>query len=245
MDPIEAFRAEKAKNIRRQGNDSELKDLSLKWMLHSSQYKYSYNFNWLGVPIIQFPQDMIALQELIWTIKPELIIETGIAHGGSLIFHASILELLGGNGMVIGIDIDIREHNRRVIKEHPMSKRICMIEGSSTSSEVIGQVRAIASNKSPLIVVLDSNHTHEHVLEELQLYQSLVHEKGYIVVFDTILEDIPENFQSDRPWNKGNNPKTAVHEFLKTNDRFVIDADIEDKLQITTARHGYLRCIKD
>ncbi|SRR6266498_205345 len=245
MNPIEDFNTQKAENIRELGKDSELKDLSLEWMLHSSQYKYSYNFNWLGVPIIQLPQDMIALQELIWSIKPELIIETGIAHGGSLIFHASILELLGGNGVVLGVDIDIRKHNRRVIDEHPMSKRIRMIEGSSTSLEVVEQVHAIANDKLLIMLILDSNHTHEHVLKELQLYQSLVHEKSYIIVFDTILEDIPENFQSDRPWNKGNNPKTAVHEFLKMNDRFVIDADIENKLQITTARHGYLRCIKD
>jgi cephalosporin hydroxylase len=245
MNPIEVFNVQKTENIRRLGNDSKLKDLSLEWMLHSSQYKYSYNFNWLGVPIIQFPQDMIALQELIWSIKPELIIETGIAHGGSLIFHASILELIGGKGVVLGVDIDIRKHNRKVIEEHPMSKRIRMIEGSSASSEVVERVHAIANGKSPIMIILDSNHTHEHVLTELQLYQSLVHEKSYIVVLDTTLEDVPENFQSDRPWNKGNNPKTAVHEFLKINKRFAIDADIENKLQITTARHGYLRCIKD
>jgi cephalosporin hydroxylase len=214
-------------------------------MLHSSQHKYTYNFNWLGVPIIQLPQDIIALQELIWSIKPELIVETGIAHGGSLIFHASILELIGGNRMVLGIDIDIREHNRKIIEQHPLSKRIRMIEGSSISEEVVKQVYMVAEGKSSVMVILDSNHTHQHVLMELQLYQSLVHPPSYIVVMDTTIEEAPDNFQPDRPWNKKNNPKTAVHEFFKTNTRFEVDANIENKLQITTARHGYLRCIKD
>jgi cephalosporin hydroxylase len=156
-----------------------------------------------------------------------------------------MLELIGGDRLVLGIDIDIRKHNRKVIEEHPMAKRIRMIEGSSTSPEVIKQVHAIADGKSPVMVILDSNHTHEHVLKELQLYQSFVHEKSYIVVLDTTIEDAPENFQPDRLWNKGNNPKTAVHEFLKTNHRFAVNYDVENKLQITTARDGYLRCIKD
>jgi cephalosporin hydroxylase len=174
-----------------------------------------------------------------------LIIETGIAHGGSLIFHASLLELLGGNGLVLGIDIDIRKHNRKVIEEHPLSKRVRMIEGSSTSPEVIEQVQTIANDKAPILVVLDSNHTHEHVLTELKLYHQFVRKGSYIVVMDTTIEDAPQDFQPDRPWNKGNNPKTAVHAFLKENERFMIDADIENKLQITVARHGYLCCIKD
>jgi cephalosporin hydroxylase len=245
MDPMKAFNEQKTENIRRLGEDTKLKDLSLEWILHSSQYKYSYNFNWLGIPIIQLPQDIMALQELIWRIKPELIVETGIAHGGSLLFYASMLELVGGGGSVLGIDIEIRKHNRIKIEEHPMSKRIQMVEGSSISSEVVEQVYSIASGKSPIMVILDSNHTHDHVLKELTLYHSLVHQKSYIVVMDTTIEDAPANFQPDRPWNKGNNPKTAVHEFLKTNERFVIDSDIENKLQITIARQGYLLCIKD
>lgn len=206
--------------------------------------KYSYNFSWLGRPIIQYPQDIMAMQELIWQVKPDLIIETGIAHGGSLIFYASMLELLGGDGELIGIDLDIREHNRIEIEKHPMYKRIEMLEGSSTDPEIIDSVKELAKGKKSVMVVLDSNHTHEHVLEELRLYSPFVTVGSYCVVFDTIVEDLPDDFFSDRPWGKGNNPKTAVHEFLKENDSFEIDDNVENKLLITVAPDGYLKRIK-
>jgi len=239
------FELEKKQNISLLRMDDEAHSLSLRWLEHVSRLKYSYNFTWLGRPIIQFPQDIIALQELIWQIKPDLIIETGIAHGGSLILSASMLELLGGTGQVLGIDIDIREHNRVEIEAHPMSKRITMIQGSSTDPDVAQKIYTFAKDRKRILVVLDSMHTHEHVSKELELYSPLVSSGSYLVVFDTIIEDLPDDFFPDRPWRKGNNPKTAVWEFLKKNDRFVIDKDLENKLLITVAPNGYLRCIKD
>jgi len=225
--------------------DSFLKDISRQWFSSSSKYEYSYHFSWLGRPIIQFPQDIIATQEIIWQVKPDLIIETGIAHGGSLVFYASMLELIGGERQVLGIDIDIREHNRVQIEKHPMFKRIRMIQGSSIDEKVVKQVYDFCRGRKSVLVVLDSNHTHAHVLRELQLYSPFVTKGSYLVVFDTVVEDMPEDFSPDRPWGKGNNPKTAVREFLKSNDRFVVDKEIENKLLITVAPNGYLRCVKD
>jgi cephalosporin hydroxylase len=211
----------------------------------SCRYNYSYNFKWLGRPIIQYPQDLIAMQEIIWEIKPDLIIETGIAHGGSLIFSASILEMIGSDGHVLGIDIDIREHNRIEIEKHPMSKRITMIEGSSIDPIIGEKVKDFAINKKKILVILDSNHTHDHVFAELNLYSCLVTKDSYLIVMDTVVEDMSEDFFQDRPWGKGDNPKTAVRQFLKTTDRFVVDELIEKKLLITVAPEGYLKCIKD
>jgi len=222
-----------------------LRRLTREWFIASSKFEYSYHFTWLGRPIIQFPQDIIAMQEIVWRVKPNLIIETGIAHGGSLIFYASMLELVGGNGQVLGVDIDIREHNRVEIEKHPMFKRITMVQGSSSDEVVIKQIYDFARGRNPILVVLDSNHTHAHVLRELELYSPLVTKGSYLVVFDTIIEDMPHDFFSDRPWGKGNNPKTAVWEFLKTNDRFEVDKDIENKVLITVAPDGYLRCVKE
>lgn len=244
MNPSEQFQLEVQDNIRRMSNDKDVQALSRIWLREITRYKYAYNFKWLGRPIIQCPQDMIAIQELIWRVKPDLIVETGIAHGGSLIYSATILELLGA-GEVLGIDIDIRPHNRVEIEQHPMAKRIRMIQGSSIDPAVAKQVHAISSDKKRVMVFLDSNHTHEHVLEELRLYSPLVRKDSYLVVFDTVIEDMPEDFFQDRPWGKGNNPKTAVSEFLKRNDRFVIDDEIDAKLLITVAPSGYLRCVKD
>jgi cephalosporin hydroxylase len=211
------------------------------WFLNTVAYKYSYHFSWLGRPIIQYPQDMVAMQEIIWEVKPDLLIETGIAHGGSLIYYASLMELLGGNGHVLGIDIDIRQHNRTEIEKHPMFKRITMFEGSSITVEMAERVREFAKPYKRIMVVFDSNHTHDHVLEELRLYSPLVSPGSYCVVFDTFVEDMPPGSFPDRPWDKGNNPKTAVWEFLKTNKDFEIDKTIQDKLLITAAPDGYLK----
>jgi cephalosporin hydroxylase len=229
----------------KKNKQKNFESLSKSWFMESCKHKYSYNFTWLGRPIIQYPQDIIALQEIIWKVKPDLIIETGVAHGGSLIFYASILELLGGDRQVLGIDIDIREYNRAEIESHSMFKRITMIQGSSINNSIIQQVYDFARDKKHVLVTLDSNHTHEHVLKELHLYSSLVTKNSYIVVLDTIIEDMPEDSFPDRPWGKGNNPKTAVWEFLRVNDRFKIDKEIENKLLITTAPDGYLKCIKE
>lgn len=244
MDKNFEFELEKKQNIMEMTENIKLKETTKQWFLESSKYKYSYNFTWLGRPIIQFPQDIIAMQEIIWEVKPDLIIETGIAHGGSLIFYASMLELIG-NGEVLGIDIDIREHNRIEIENHAMYKRIAMIEGSSTDINIVYKVKEFAKNKKKIILILDSNHTYEHVKQELDFYSPLVNKDSYLVVFDTIIEDMPRGFFKDRPWEVGNNPKTAVIEFLKENDRFIIDKSIEDKLLITVAPSGYLKCIKD
>ena len=222
-----------------------LHKLSREWFIASSRYEYSYHFNWLGRPIIQFPQDILALQEIIWRVKPDLIIETGIARGGSLIFYASMLQLIGENGSVLGIDIDIREENRREIERHPLFKKIRMIEGSSIDPSVVEKVYRVAKDKKNVLVILDSNHTHKHVLSELKVYSTLVTKDSYLVVFDTIIEEMPEDFSFNRPWGRKNNPGTAVREFLKMNDRFIADTEIENKLLITVAPGGYLKCIKD
>tara|TARA_Y100000590_G_scaffold333492_1_gene379365 strand:+ start:8472 stop:9203 length:732 start_codon:yes stop_codon:yes gene_type:complete len=224
--------------------DVEFKKLSQRWFdISLTKYEYPYHFTWLGRPIIQYPQDILIIQELIWKIKPDLVIETGIARGGSLIFTASILELIG-KGNVIGIDVDIRKHNREEIEKHPMFKRIKMIEGSSIDKKIVKKIFKLAERKKKILVLLDSSHTHSHVLEELKSYSPLVKKGSYVVVFDTVLEDMPKNSFPNRPWDKGDNPKTAVKEFVKKSNRFKIDVDIERKLMITSNPSGFLKCVK-
>lgn len=225
-----------------------LKELSDRWLQASVDGKYSYGFTWLGRPVIQYPQDLVAMQELIWQIQPDLIIETGIAHGGSLIFSASMLALnaaCGGpaDAYVLGIDIDIREHNRSAIEAHPLFERITMLEGSSIEQVIVDQVVDAAHGKTKVLVCLDSNHTHDHVLAELEAYASLTTVGSYCVVFDTVIEDLPAECNADRPWGPGDNPKTAVEQFLLHNDNFIPDTDIDKKLMISVAPGGYLRRI--
>jgi cephalosporin hydroxylase len=241
---IKKFHTDKNENITALGKDENLKALGMKFMLDTAGKKYSYNFSWMGRPIIAYPQDMIAMQELIWEVQPDLIIETGVAHGGSIVYYASLLELIGKDGLVVGIDIDIRKHNRDLIEAHPMMKRIKLIEGSSVGNDVLEQVKQIAAAKKKIMVCLDSNHTHAHVLEELNLYAPFVSKDSYCVVFDTAVEDMPADYDwGIRPWGKGNNPKTAVWEFLKTHPEFKIDADVHNKLLITVAPDGFLKKI--
>jgi len=223
--------------------NEKLRKLSRLWFIESVKYEYSYHFKWLGRPIIQYPQDIIAYQEVIWKVKPDLIIETGIARGGSLIFSASILELIG-KGRVIGIDVDIRKHNKKAIKSHPLSHRISMMGGSSIDKGLVSKVFKLAKGKKKILVMLDSNHTHEHVLNELRLYSPLVSKNSYIVVFDSVIEDLPDSLHKNRPWSKGNNPKTAISEFLRENKRFVIDTEFKNKLAISATPYGYLKCVK-
>lgn len=249
MTEIEKFKEERAELINANAKNKELKKASHDFLEKSIEAKYSYNFSWLGRPIIQYPQDMIALQEIIWEVKPDMIIETGIAHGGSLIFSASMLTLLEAcgeitNGKVLGIDIDIREHNRKAIESHPMSKKITMFQGSSIDKQMIEKVHEFAKQGTKILVYLDSNHTEEHVLAELKAYAHLASVGSYCVTFDTLVEDMPSEFSDDRPWDKGNNPKTAVWKYLKECDDFVIDKDIENKILITVAPDGYLKRIK-
>lgn len=240
-----SFDEECAEYAARMAADEEVRQKTLDWINTTARHKYTYNFRWMGRPIIQFPQDLVAMQELVWSVKPDIIIETGIAHGGSLIFYASLLELLGGDGFVVGVDIDIRAHNRKAIEEHPMFRRIRLLQGSSIDPQVVNQVRELARGRQRVLVALDSNHTHEHALAEMRAYAPLVTRGSYLIVFDTIIEDMPADSFPDRPWGRGNNPKTAVREYLKTSDRFVIDETIPNKLQITVAPDGYLKCVKD
>ena len=244
-DPVRQFQQDCSESIKALGASEALKAQSLDWTCATAPYKYTYNFQWMGRPIIQFPQDIVAMQELIWEVKPDLIIETGIAHGGSLVFYASMLELLGGDGLVLGVDIEIRPHNRTAIESHPMARRIRMIEGSSVDAAIVDQVREEAARHRKVMVVLDSNHTHAHVLEELRHYSPMVTKGSYLVVFDTIVEAMPKSHFPDRPWGPGDNPWTAVQAFLKENPRFEVETGIPDKLLITVAPGGYLRCIKD
>ena len=245
MNPIEEFKEEVLRNIAGLAGDKDVQALSRIWIREIARHRYAYNFTWLGRPVIQFPQDMMAIQELIWSIKPDVVIETGVAHGGSILFSASMLELVGGEGYVIGIDIDIRKHNRTEIEAHPLSRRVRLIEGSSVDDTVVSQVREMVGEGKKVLVILDSNHTHEHVLRELELFSPFVREGSYLVVYDTLIEDMPVDLVGDRPWGPGNNPKTAVWEFLETNKRFKIDKDLEAKLSITVAPDGYLVCIAD
>ncbi len=250
------FKAECIENFENQFSDFDYQELTKSWQLKSFQYKYMYNFEALGRPIIQYPQDMAAIQELIWEIKPDLIIETGIAHGGSLVLSASALALLDmvdaiesgstidpaiSRRKVLGIDIDIREHNRSAIETHPLANRIQMIQGSSIDPGIIDVVKDIAGNHQCILVCLDSNHTHDHVLAELEAYAPLTSVGSYCIVYDTIVDDIPADTFPNRPWGPGNNPKTATREYLKNHPEFEIDKSIQHKLLITSAPDGYLK----
>jgi cephalosporin hydroxylase len=224
--------------------DSNLAQLRREIYQAIARYKYTYNFTWYGRPIIQLPEDIVTMQELILTVQPDLIVETGVAHGGSLALSASMLELLG-RGSVVGIDIEIRPHNRAALEGHPLARRIRLIEGSSTDPAVFSRVAEQASKATCVMVFLDSDHTHDHVLAELALYSPLVRKGSYLVVFDTGIDDMPEGSYPGRRWGKGNNPKTAVHAFLRRNNRFEIDRALEARLMYTVAPDGYLKCVKD
>jgi cephalosporin hydroxylase len=243
MDPHEQFQREVREQIDSMQRDAELASMTRAWLRKSVEHRYSYHFAWMGRPIIQYPQDIVAMQEVLWRVQPDLVIETGIAHGGSIVFYASILELIG-RGRVLGIDIEIRPHNRAALESHPMRKRFDLIEGSSIDPDIVARVRSLAAGKR-VLVVLDSSHTHDHVLAELRAYASLVSVGSYCVVMDTLIEDMPVGSYPDRPWSIGNNPKTAVREFLQTDGGFEIDTEIEAKLQITVASGGYLRRSKE
>jgi cephalosporin hydroxylase len=246
MTPYQQFQQEGRQEIAAQGADPVLADATRAWMNRANAGKYSYHFEWMGRPIIQYPQDVMAMQELIWRVQPDLIIETGIAHGGSLIFSAAMLELnaaCGGpvDAHVLGLDIDIRAHNREAIEAHPMARRITMIQGSSIAPEIVEQVRSKVAGRRCVLVCLDSNHTHDHVLAELRAYAPLVTKGSYCVVFDTVIEDMPKDMFPDRPWGPGNSPKTALREFLRTSCGFEIDKSVDHKLLITVAPDGFLR----
>jgi cephalosporin hydroxylase len=256
MTPQQQFVAERETRLLDYAQDDAFKALSSQWLQMSMDKKYVYNYDWLGRPIIQYPQDMVAIQELVWTVRPDLIIETGIAHGGSLILSASMLAMLDmcdaietgatinprqSARKVIGIDIDIRPHNREAIEAHPMGSRIEMIQGSSIAPETVEKVRASALGYQTVMVFLDSMHTHDHVVSELDAYATMVTPGSYCVVFDTFVEDMPPQFFADRPWDVGNNPKTATREWLATHPDFSVDTRMESRLMVTVAPDGFLK----
>jgi cephalosporin hydroxylase len=246
---MKPFDEEVKERVAANGRNQPLRDAAWTFMRESTQPKYSYNFSWLGRPIIQYPEDIVAMQELIWSLQPDLIVETGIAHGGSLILWASLLELnaaCGGppDAQVVGVDIDIRAHNRAAIEAHPMVRRITMIEGSSVDPAVLAQVQAAATGRDRVLVCLDSNHTHANVLAELEAYAPLTSVGSYCVVFDTVIEDLPAGTYPDRPWGPGDNPKTAVREYLTSHPEFEVDRQLDDKLLISVAPGGYLKRVR-
>jgi cephalosporin hydroxylase len=246
---MSAFDDEVRERIAANRHNGPLRDAARTFMRESTQPKYSYNFAWLGRPIIQYPQDIVAMQELIWAVQPDLVIETGIAHGGSLILWASLLELNAAcagppDAGVLGVDIEIRPPNRAAIEAHPLHRRISMIEGSSLDPAVIAKVREAASARERVLVCLDSNHTQDHVLAELEAYAPLTSVGSYCVVFDTVIADLPADMYPGRPWGPGDNPKTAVLEYLRSHPEFEVDRTIEDKLLITVAPGGYLRRVR-
>lgn len=253
---MEDFDNQRANEIVRQGKDDVFSLLSKQWFDKSCEHKYSYHFDWLSRPIIQYPQDIVALQEIIYAVEPDLIIECGVARGGSLIFSASMLALLEYckavesrsvidptkvKSKVLGIDIDIRRKNLAAITAHPLSMHVDLIEGSSTEPRIVEQVTAYAKNFEKILVILDSNHTHSHVLGELKAYAELVTVGSYCIVFDTVIENMPDEMHLERPWSRGNNPKTAVMEFLQYSQDFEVDKAIDDKLSISVAPNGYLK----
>ena len=258
LDPIVLFENECAEESYKQAKDKSFIKLSDSWLNKSWRHKYTYHFKWMDRPIIQMPQDVLALQEIIWKVKPDLIIETGIAHGGSICLSASLLALLEmadnykkndinktkNNRKVIGIDVDIRKHNKEKLNNHFLSEKMIMIEASSVELKTFEKVKEISQDFSNILVILDSNHTDQHVLKELNLYGSLVSQNSYCIVFDTIIEKMDDAFSKDRPWSKENSPKSAIEKFLKTNESFEIDYSVDDRLILSMAPGGFLKKIR-
>lgn len=244
-DPIAAFFAERQADIRRMADDETLRQKSLDWMLHADKYKYTYNFTWMGRPIIKFPNDMVIQQELMWKLRPDLVIETGIAHGGSIVFTASMMEMMGIPGEVVGIDIDIRKHNRDAIESHPMAKRITMYEGNSVDEGMVERVRRHTEGKRCVMVVLDSLHSHEHAYKELLAYAPMTTVGSYCILPDTFIEFFPKGYYSStRPWDVGDNPYTAMKQFMSETNLFEVDRDLTSKAMITETVDGYLKRVR-
>jgi cephalosporin hydroxylase len=238
------FEARNRRFIDDMAADETLRELSLQWITRAVPHEYPYHFKWMGLPIIQHPVDMVAIQEIICRVRPQLIIETGVARGGSVVFYASLLELLANGGRVVGVEIALRPHNRRAIDAHPMASRIDLIGGSSISPQVIEQVRSKAAGRAPVLVILDSNHTHGHVAEELELYGPLVTMSSYMIVLDTIIADLPKRVYPHKAYGPDSNPKAAVQQFLHRRTDFVVDQEFERKLLLSSAPSGYLRRVR-
>jgi cephalosporin hydroxylase len=212
--------------------------LSNLWIKSAAEHRVMYEPTWLGRPIIQFPTDIVAIQELLWRVRPDLVIETGVAHGGSLVLSASILELVG-RGRVIGVDVEIRPHNRAAIDAHPLRRRIDLIEGSSIAADTLAAVREAASGARTVLVFLDSNHSEQHVLQELECYAALVTPGSYLVAHDGAqawVWDIPRG----KPEWKTDHPLTAIHEFLAHHPEVTIDPHWT-RYGITSSPDGWLK----
>jgi cephalosporin hydroxylase len=239
------FEQEKRDSAAGLAADADLLHRAAELQIDAAAHRYTYLWSWLGLPIIQLPPDIIALQEIIWETRPDVIIETGVARGGSIVFFASILHLLGGGGIVLGVDVEIRPHNREAVERHPLAPRIRLIEGSSTDPTILDRVRAFVPPGARVMVVLDSDHSHAHVLAELRAYGPLVTRDAFLVVADTGL-GVPEAERLRiRDWGPGNNPMTALRAYLDETGRFVPDAFYNGKLLLTSNPGGYLRCIAE
>jgi cephalosporin hydroxylase len=243
IDDRAAFEADTHAKAQAMARDAQLQELATETFAASDRYDFSYFWRWLGLPVIQTPDDIVTLQEIVWETRPQVIVETGFARGGSAILFSSLLTLLG-EGIVVSVDVDVRLHNRGAVEEHPLGGRVRFVEGSSTDAATLEQVRGLIPEGARVMVVLDSDHTHEHVLAELRLYASFVTEGQFLVVSDTVLEQIPKQAHRPRGWGPGNNPMTAVHAFLVETDRFEPDPWFNGKLLVTSSRGGYLRCIR-
>lgn len=243
MDDLDRFRQERADGIARMTADAGLRARARRMFEDMVAARYHYNFDWAGLPIIQFPEDILAVQELVWRIKPGAVVETGVARGGSILHYASLLGMLGGDRVAVGVDIDIRAHNRARIEAHPLAARVRLVQGSSVEPGTVAEVERHLGGRAPVLVVLDSNHTHDHVLRELHAYARFVTPGSYLVVFDTVIEFLPAETNAGRSWGKGDSPYSAVAEFLRENKRFEVDKDLENKLLFTCCPGGFLRCV--
>jgi cephalosporin hydroxylase len=240
-----AFEEERKLQQRSLADDAEVSRVAPLLISALNERRYSYNFDWLGLPIIQYPADIVAVQELIWRVQPQVVVETGVARGGSLALSASILELLGGDGFVVGVELELRELNRQALEAHPLAHRFRLVDGSSTDPAIVEHVRSMVGDRTPVLVLLDSNHTHDHVLAELEAYADFVAPGSYIVVFDTLIEYLPADHFPDRPWHPGNSPQSAVTEYLsRPGCRFEVDEEFDSKLVLSVAPGGYLRCVR-
>jgi len=224
--------------------DKELQDKALEVLVEADTHRWIHQSTWFGEPLLNLPQDMFAIQDIIWRTRPEFIIEVGVAWGGGMLFEATLLEMLGGQ-KVIGIDIFIPPDLRQRLSSHEkLSERLVLIEGSSIAAETLGQVKALLGGSRKVLVILDSYHTHEHVLNELRSYAPFIEKGQYLICGDTVVERIPAQLHRSRPWGPGNNPATAVKEFLSQTNRFVVDEKIDQRLLFSCHPGGYLQAVK-
>jgi cephalosporin hydroxylase len=219
-------------------SDEGFRLLTELWVKAGWQRKLSYEVTWLGVPIIQIPEDIVMMQDLLYKVRPRVVVETGVAHGGSAILYASILRLLG-QGRVIAIDIEIRKYNRLAIQSHPLSDSIVLLEGSSTDQAIFERVRALVGNQEPVIVTLDSNHSREHVRQELEMYSTLIGPGSYIVVFDTVMDLVADTPMGKHDWPRSG-AGAAAREFLHDHPEFQVDP-YYNRLGATYCAGGFLR----